>query len=84
VAAITSRTRIAVAASTSDLLFSTRDTVVLLTRARRATSAIVTRMAVTVPGSARLSIPCRPLSTPAVDSGVTTLSMGNELTKEAL
>src|SRR5205823_12202798 len=37
-------TRIAVAASTSALLLSTLDTVVLLTRARRATSAIVTRI----------------------------------------
>src|SRR2546430_556952 len=45
VAAITSRTRMAVDASTSPLLFSTRDTVVLLTRARRAPSAIVTRIA---------------------------------------
>src|SRR4051794_12821896 len=48
VAAMTSRTRIAVAASTSPLLLSTRDTVVLLTRARLATSAIVTRMPIRI------------------------------------
>src|ERR1044072_9464959 len=42
---MTSRTLIPVLASTSPLLFRTRDTVVLLTLARRATSAIVTRTA---------------------------------------